>query len=86
MSWKLIEQYRERAEASRIAAEAAILDNVRERHLESADTWSALARRAARVEVQREQMIADKKAEREAAAVIEAERLEANEALEPAVA
>ncbi len=73
MSWKLIEQYRERAESSRIAAEAATLDNVRERHLESSATWSALARRAARVEVQREQLLADKQAEREAAALSEAE-------------
>jgi hypothetical protein len=67
MSLKLIDQYLARAEDSRKAAAAATLDNVRERFLESETVWSELARRAVRVEAQREKLIADKRAEREAA-------------------
>jgi hypothetical protein len=70
MSLKLIDQYLARAESSRIAAAAATLDNVRERFLESENVWASLARRAERVEVQREKLIAQKQAERDEAALV----------------
>ena len=72
MSLTLINQYHARAEDSRLAAAAATLANVRERYLESETVWSSLARRAERVEVQREKLIAQKQAERAAAVLAEA--------------
>ena len=77
MSTKLIDQYLARAEDSRISAAAATLDNVRERFLESENVWTSLARRAARVEVQRDQLLAEKRAAR-----AEAEMLDDSELLD----
>lgn len=54
------EHFLEQAQAAEIAAEAALLDNVRERNLRSAAAWRTMAERAARSERLR--------AEREAAA------------------
>jgi len=71
MSLNLIDQYRARAEDSRIAAAAATLANVRERFLESETVWASLARRAERVEREREKLITRKQAERAAAALVE---------------
>jgi len=72
MSLKLIDQYHARAEDSRIAAAGATLANVRERFLESENVWASLARRAERVEREREKLITQKQDERDAAALIEA--------------
>lgn len=59
--------YRDRAEEARRAAEAAELDNVRERNLRAADAWQAMADRAARTDRQRAEAEA-RKAEALAAA------------------
>jgi hypothetical protein len=44
------EQYRAQAEAAEIAAEAAVLDNVRERNLRSAKAWHEMADKAERTD------------------------------------
>ena len=65
--------YLARAEASRILAADAVLDNVRQRHLASEHAWSDLADRAGRVDTMRAQLMVTKAAERAAAALAEAE-------------
>lgn len=50
--------YLARAEEARTEADAATLDNVRERALRSHDAWSAMARRAAKTEAFRTARIA----------------------------
>ena len=47
------EFYRTRAEEARRDAEAATLDNVRERHLTAAAAWDAMAERGERTERER---------------------------------
>ena len=59
--------YRDRADEARRAADAAELDNVRERNLRAAEAWQAMADRAARTDRQRAESEA-KKAEALAAA------------------
>ena len=61
--------YRDRADEARRAAEAADLDNVRERNLRAANAWEVMADRAARTDRQRAEAEARKKAE--ALAVVE---------------
>lgn len=46
--------YIERADAAAIAADAATLDNVRERELRAEKTWLGLAKQARSVTLQRE--------------------------------
>ena len=48
-----LEFYRARAEQCRAEADAAILDNVRERCLRAEDAWSRMADRVARTEAMR---------------------------------
>ena len=55
--------YRDRADEARRAAEAADLDNVRERNLRAANAWEVMADRAARTDRQRAEAEARKKAE-----------------------
>lgn len=59
--------YRDRAEEARRAADAAELDNVRDRNLRAAHAWQTMADRAARTDRQRAETEA-KKAEALAAA------------------
>ena len=61
-----IEFYLERAAEARASAEAATLDNVRDRWLRSAANWSAMAARVARGEAMHATLIADKEEERAA--------------------
>lgn len=56
------ENYLARAADARAAAEAANLDNVRERCLRSEAAWAAMAARAERTEKMRETLIAAKTA------------------------
>lgn len=58
--------YLERAEAAAVAADAATLDNVRDRELRAEKTWLGLARQAKAVAVQREKSEREK-AERNSA-------------------
>lgn len=60
------EFYSERAEEAAGEADAATLDNVRERHLRAAKTWTALANQAHKVRADREKAEATKAAQREA--------------------
>lgn len=60
--------YLERAAQSRRDASAATLANVRERFLMSETTWKQLATRARRVETLQAKLVAQKAAERAAAA------------------
>jgi hypothetical protein len=50
-----LEFYRLRAEQCRADAEAATLDNVRERCLRAEDAWNRMADRAARTEAMRKE-------------------------------
>ena len=69
--------YVTRAAEARAAAEAATLDNVRERWLRSEATWTEMAARTADSEKSRANLIAEKEAERAALSVTpQAEREE----------
>lgn len=59
--------YRARAVDARADAEAALLDNVRERCLRSAEAWDNMADRAVRTGRMRERLEAEKAAARLAA-------------------
>ena len=59
--------YRTRESEARQAAEAATLDNVRDRHLEAAKAWAALAVRGEKTDKRRAETEARKAAEHEAA-------------------
>ena len=76
--------YDARAKEAAAEAEAAVLDNVRERALRSAKTWRALADQARRVVVDREKAevfrLARREAEAEQAEATRLARLEAAEA------
>jgi len=63
-----VEFYWARAAEARQAADAATLDNVRDRCLRSAVAWEDMATRASRTEVARARTVADKAAAREAEA------------------
>ncbi|TVV69969.1 hypothetical protein [Sphingomonas solaris] len=52
--------YRARAEESNREAEAALLDNVRDRCRRSEAAWTAMAERLTRAEAMRDQQTADK--------------------------
>jgi hypothetical protein len=54
--------YLARAAEARDQAEAAVLDNVRDRCLRSEAAWTAMAQRAERSDKAREKLIADKAA------------------------
>jgi len=54
------ETYLARAADARAQAQAATLDNVRERCLRSEAAWNAMAERAERTERMRETLLADK--------------------------
>jgi len=56
------EQFTARAEEARADAEAATLDNVKERCLRAAAAWEAMAARARRTDTMRAKQIADKEA------------------------
>jgi hypothetical protein len=56
--------YLERAADARAVAGAATLDNVRDRWLRAAASWSEMAARSERGEVMRAKLIAEKAAER----------------------
>lgn len=60
------EFYSERAAEATVEAEAAKLENVRERHERAAKTWTALANQAHKVRSDREKAEATKIAQREA--------------------
>jgi hypothetical protein len=60
--------YLARAAEARKDAAAAVLDNVRERHLTSEAAWSEMAERAGRTDRARLKVIAEKAAARSAAA------------------
>ena len=60
------EFYHERAAEATGEAEAATLDNVRDRHLRAAKTWTALAEQAHKIRTDREKAEATKAAQREA--------------------
>jgi hypothetical protein len=60
--------YQDRAAQARCDAEAAALDNVRDRHLRAAAAWDVMAARLARTERMRADTEVRKAAEREAAA------------------
>lgn len=60
------EFYLERAAEARAGAEAATLDNVRDRWLRSAANWAEMAARSERGEKMRAKLIAEKAAERAA--------------------
>ena len=66
------EFYAERAAEAEQAAGRAKLDNVREREMRAAQTWSALADQAARVKLQREKTEREKAEARAAEADTEA--------------
>ena len=59
--------YRTREAQARREAEAATLDNVRDRHLHAADAWAAMAVRGERTEKRRAETDARKAAEHAAA-------------------
>lgn len=58
--------YLERAAEAQASAGAATLENVRERWLQSAASWTGMAARSARSDALRAELIATKAAEREA--------------------
>ena len=58
--------YLERAEEARATADAATLDNVRQRWLQSAASWAGMAARSARSDALRAELTATKAAERAA--------------------
>jgi hypothetical protein len=60
------EFYLERAAEARAGADAATLDNVRDRWLRSAANWAEMAARSERGEKMRAKLIAEKAAERAA--------------------
>jgi hypothetical protein len=69
--------YVNRAAEARAAADAATLDNVRDRWLRSEATWTEMAARTADSEKSRANLIAEKEAERAALSVTaQAEREE----------
>lgn len=72
--------YVNRAAEARAAADAATLDNVRERWLRSEATWTEMAARTADSEKSRAELIAEKQAER---AALTASREPAHEEPEP---
>jgi hypothetical protein len=63
-----IEIFRSRADEARADAEAALLDNVRDRCLRSAAAWDEMADRASRTDRMRLRQAAEKEATRAAAA------------------
>jgi len=63
------EFYTERAEAAATAAEAASLDNVRERELRAEKTWRGLAEQARKAIEEREKADAERAARRAAEAM-----------------
>ena len=69
------EFYRDRADEAAIAAQAAVLDNVRDRELRSEKTWRGLAEQARKVSEDRVKAEEARTARREA----EAEEAEARE-------
>lgn len=69
------EFYRDRADEAATAAEAAVLDNVRDRELRSEKTWRGLAEQARKVSEDRVKAEEARSARREA----EAEEAEARE-------
>ncbi|MFL6847157.1 MAG: hypothetical protein ACJ8EI_02135 [Sphingomicrobium sp.] len=60
------EFYAQRAAEARATADAATLDNVRDRWLRSEASWTELADRSQRSETMRDKLIAEKAAERAA--------------------
>ena len=58
--------YLERAEEARLGADAATLDNVRDRWLRSEATWTEMAARSALGDTMRAKLMAEKAAERAA--------------------
>ena len=60
------EIYLERAAEARAVADAATLDNVRDRWLRSEASWTEMAARSERAEKMRANLIAEKAIEREA--------------------
>jgi hypothetical protein len=64
-----IEIFRTRADEARADAEAALLDNVRDRCLRSAAAWDDMAARAQRTEKMRTRLATEKEAARAAMAV-----------------
>ena len=64
-----LEFYQQRALVARADAEAAVLDNVRDRFLNAAVAWEGMATRAARTERMRADLEARKRMEREAEVV-----------------
>jgi hypothetical protein len=74
------ETFSARAADARAEADAATLDNVRERCLRAEEAWTAMAERAARNETMRATLIAKKAAElAEAAEAAEAAPLETSD-------
>jgi hypothetical protein len=65
------EFYRARADEARADAASAVLDNVRERCLRSADAWEGMAARASRTQKMRVRIDAEKAAGAAAAALAE---------------
>lgn len=61
------EFYMARAAEARAEAEAAVLDNVRERALRSAAAWEAMADRSSAIATAREAREAEKSADKETA-------------------
>lgn len=72
--------YTERADAAAAAAEAAILDNVRERELRAEETWRRLAEQTQRVAEDRAKADAERAERRAAEAEAAEERKAAQEA------
>jgi DNA-binding transcriptional regulator YdaS (Cro superfamily) len=68
-----LEFYQARAAEARADAEAATLDNVRDRCLRAAEAWEAMAARAHRGDAMRARQEADKRALAEAATTAPAE-------------
>ena len=58
--------YLDRAAQAKADADAATLDNVRDRWLRSEATWTEMAARTLRAEKMRDKLIAEKASEREA--------------------
>lgn len=56
------EFYRERAKDAQLAADAAILNNVRERHIVARDSWNEMAAKAESVVMAREKREAEQQA------------------------
>ena len=68
------EFYSERADAAAKAAEAATLENVRERELRAEKTWRGLAEQARKAVVEREKADVERMARREAEAQHQAQQ------------